>query len=96
MKPLSKEWAKKVIEASKLLEKLYKKGIESKHSCPYCTLFINLEGDCVLCPWTVFKGRECCTCGDTRKEICYENTVPKKRLPRIRGWIKRCENILNK
>ena len=64
----------------------YEKDVEPR-DCPYCLLYEYQMKGCPKCPWTVFKGATC---------LAFEfgDIPPKQRLPRLRGWVRRFNNII--
>ncbi len=96
LRPWTKVWARHFLGPLRKLEKMYQEGRESKSvgGCPLCVATYCEEGylkNCAICPWMVFKERTCQTGGSH-----FRNTPIPKRLPRVRGFIRRCENIINK
>lgn len=82
----TKAWAKKAKKATKELITCYEKSIEPD-ACPYSSLYEYHNEGCPKCPWVVFNGATCL-------EFDFGDTPIKKRLPRLRGWVRKFDNII--
>ena len=95
--------AKKFIKACDKLIEEYKGEPEGYAShcvweCPLCDTgendWINdwiRDVNCMVCPWVLFEGHEC-----DEGDIHYADISNKDRLPRLRGWKVRLNNIIKK
>ena len=83
-------WRSGILQLIKMYTQLYI-GL-----CPLCEIaewlnryYFGRRTKCSRCPWVVFRGETCW-------EADYGETPVKRRLPRLRGWLKRVENQLKR
>lgn len=98
-------WAKKCKRACEKTIADYKELGWVRGDCPLCSFDGGYAGVCAKCPWKVFgtvtkMAKELFkTHGKllgTRPCLGYSRDPLPKRLARLRGWVKRCDNIIEK
>lgn len=81
----TKTWARTALRATEKLIGTYKAGLHHPSRCPLCGIE---RGGCRRCPWVVFTSKA--DCGG------YSRTPIPDRFPRLYGWVRRFNNIINR